>query len=314
MEHGLIRQVASSTAFIPISSSRFTHLKLTMEGLYRSLCIEESFDVVIENYLELETALLEAAVRQMATSGDTAMSFRSETNLFNRRLMNLLSACRSYNDHTQRHIQHLFRKDGQQAILIAKRNREIYGSSLPFRAFDELRNHVQHKGSSIHSVTWDARVPDKASVHRLQYSVTPYILLKNLREDAKFSKQVLDEMQALGNKIDLRPIFRGYIAKLGEFHEAVRNTLKSPIDEWDKTVATVFQDFYTRYPEESPAMLLAAVAKSENGAYSDKVSIFTDFIDFRKALTLKNRGLNRLPCRYVTNEAEEIQDPSDDDR
>ncbi len=307
MEHGLIRQNLSSTAFLPISHDMYAGLKMAMEGLYRSLCIEESFDVVIENYVELETTLLKAALRHMVTGDNTALSFRTETNLFNRRLMNLLSACRSYNDHTQRHVQHLFGVDGKQSILIIDRNREVYDSSFVYRIFEKFRNHVQHKGSSIHSVTWDMRVPEKTGEHRLQYSVIPYILLKTLRADDKFNKKVLAEMEALGNKVDLRPIFRGYIAKLGEFHEAVRTTLKPSIEQWDMAVEKAFQDFLDKFSEEGSPLLLAAVRGMSKDTYAEKVSIFTDFIEFRRALVSKNTGLHRLPCRYVTSEAQEIQ-------
>ncbi len=310
MEYGLIRQVLSSTAFLPISHEAYTDLQMAMEGLYRSLCIEESFDVVIENYIELESALLDAAIRQMVTKNDTALSCRLEVNLFNRRLMNLLSACRSYTDHTGRHVQYLYGKHGQQTRAIKKDMEEAKASSFAYRAFEQLRNHVQHNGSSIHSVTWDMRVPEKTNVHRLQFSVIPYLSPKPLLTDDRFDKKVLAEIQAHGDMLDLRSIFRGYIAKLGEFHEAVRTTLKPSFEQWDGAVEKAFRDFVGTFSEEGSPVLLAAVKGRSKDACSEKVSIFTDFIEFRRALALKNTGLSRLPCRFVTNEAQELLDSS----
>ena len=65
MEFGLARLVNDSDAFLPISEQEYHSISKAKEDLFRMLFLEETFDLVVENYLEMETCLLESAAQQM---------------------------------------------------------------------------------------------------------------------------------------------------------------------------------------------------------------------------------------------------------
>ncbi len=90
MEYGLARRVLDTLAFVSFTESEFQEIKLAREGLRECLFMEEKFDLLIENYFELETTLFEIAARNMVRHQQDYRSIHLERNLIDRRIVNLL--------------------------------------------------------------------------------------------------------------------------------------------------------------------------------------------------------------------------------
>ena len=66
MEFGLVPLVlGSSPCFVPIPEKEYEQIATAKAGLLESLFVEEKFDLVIENYLELESCFLESTAQIM---------------------------------------------------------------------------------------------------------------------------------------------------------------------------------------------------------------------------------------------------------
>jgi hypothetical protein len=67
----------------------------------------------------------------------------------NRYIMNLLTAVRTFLDHTERNLTHRHGKDSEQFQAFKKATAEAYDSSFAYRFLYKLRNYVQHRGMPI---------------------------------------------------------------------------------------------------------------------------------------------------------------------
>jgi hypothetical protein len=104
MAYGLTRLVLGANAVVPLTDQEYQDLSAAKAHVLDALLIEQKFDLVIENDLELEEELLSSTARYML-HGETGYGwFQNERALINRRLMNLLSVCREYVDHPNRAI------------------------------------------------------------------------------------------------------------------------------------------------------------------------------------------------------------------
>jgi hypothetical protein len=181
MEYGLARLVLGSPKFVSITEQEYADIRQRREFLLEALFIEEKFDLVVDNYLEFETDLLDSAAREMVRGVQTWTAFQAERNQMNRRVINLLSSCRLYLDHTRHHLSNMGKVGKDAAAIIGAKISAQYDGSLGYRAMEALRNYVQHRGYPIHGVTFNASWIDNRE--RLMYAVTPYIMPAQLQED-----------------------------------------------------------------------------------------------------------------------------------
>lgn len=300
MEYGLTRLVLGSWKFIGISEQEYAQIRKARENLLEALYLEEKFDVVVDNYLEFETDLLDSAASLMVRGVRSYTALQAERNRVNRRIINLVSAGRLYLDHSAHHLNNIFGEGISAVIEIKQEIAEQYAQSLGYRVMDALRNYVQHRGYPIYSVTYNSKLVRDSD--KWLYSMTPYINATELEQDSKFKKAVLDEIKSLGDKIDIKPLLREYIEALGKIHEKVRATLQSHIKEWEQIVLDSFDRFRQADRQSDSVVGLAAVVRSDDGTYSETIQLFKGFIEYRRNLEKKNRNLVNLAKRYVTSE------------
>ena len=97
-----------TTHYVPLSAAEFQGVRVAKANLLEALFIEEQMDIVIENYLELENEILASSVRRMVPPDSSYLSAQSQRNLFSRRIVNLLTACKGYLDQTRHHISNIW--------------------------------------------------------------------------------------------------------------------------------------------------------------------------------------------------------------
>jgi len=166
---------------------------------------------------------------------------------------------------------------------------------------EKLRNFAQHRGLPVHGVTYNSRCTDDERT-KLRFTVSPYLCPEYLRADGEFNKSILAELEALGEKVDIKVLVRDYVEGIWTVHETIRESLSSRIVVWESILDRAFMHFQSQCPEEQSVTILAAVVRDETSQYSQPIQIFRDFIDYRKYLEHKNGSLKNLACRYVTSE------------
>jgi hypothetical protein len=300
MDYGLARLVFGSRKFVSITEDEYLDIRQRSDLLLEALFIEEKFDLVIDNYLEFETDLLDSVAREMVRGVENWTSFQRERNQMNRRVVNLLSSCRLYLDHTRHHLSKMGNDNSENVQAIEAITSAQYDGSLGYRVMEALRNYVQHRGYPIHGVSFSAKWVDDRK--KLMYAVTPYMKVNDLEEDRKFKATVLEELKNLGEKIDIKPMMREYIQGLSKIQSQVRAQLKSRVEESDKVICDAIERYRKAEPAEDSVIGLVAVRRPDGRTYADSVQLVEEVLNYRKSFERKNRNLVNFAIRYVTGE------------
>lgn len=302
MLYKLSRMVLGSSAYAEISSQEFTEIVKAKECLIEALYIEEKFSLIVDNYLEFEIDLLEGAARSMIRFKANYGEFQLDRTRVNRRLINLLSTCKSYVDQSKIHLANIF---GRQSDVLSEFKKDLETETgVAYRVMSEVRNFAQHRGYPIHSVSYPAKWTGVEDSAKLQFSMVPLIDMKEIQEDPKFDRQVVNLLRSKDEKIDVRPLIRDYLATLGGIHEKMRGRLNPYLNEWEMIIVSAIERFKAQCGEEKSIVGLAALAKEDRGKISQEVPLTTSFIEYRKGLEAQAPSLSTLARRYVTSEGD----------
>lgn len=295
-----------SSSPVEIPKSRYDATVEAKAALLECLFIEEKFDLLIENYLELERTLLECALGYLAAP--LLDNHRADTDraVFNRRLVNLLSSARTYADQVRdKHVPRIL-PDASAAAVKAAFSKE-YDDRLGYRAMDALRNHALHFDAPVHLVNYPSKRVERQSDVVLAFNINPCLRTEDLRRNPKFKRPVLKELESRGESVDLKPLVRQYVEGLWAVHVQIRDVVAPLIREWEATLELAKTTFLSGGNDERSAFLLAAVVLRDDDTHEASISLAAKFNDYRRFLEAKNGRLDSLSMRYVTNETDDAK-------
>lgn len=301
MHYALTRMVLGSSGSVTLSDAEYKTIEAAMNGLLEYSSIEEKFDLVRENHLELEMALIEAAAQRMLQSGQDHRWFNEKRRLFNRRLMNFLSSARAYTDHVPQHFNRIFAEDKLAAQTLKAAFSREYDNRLGYRCMEALRNHAQHAGDPVHGAVYPAAWV--GAREKMRFSAEPYLSPTELAARGNFKASVLKELEAKGNQISFKNILRDYVEGLCTAHAELRQRVGHKYNEWTTTIRGSIESFRSQCPDESSIIGLAAVIHDDEWCVSCEIPIVVDFLDYIDYLINKNYHYQNLTKAYATSEA-----------
>lgn len=306
MDYCLLRRVLDSVAFVAITEDEYKVIQQARNGLMECLFMEEKFDLLIENYFEFEMSLLEISTRSMVRFQHDYRSLHLERNLIDRRIVNLLTSGRVYIDHTKQHVHRILPVASNDNFDVNTAFSHQYDTRVGYRCMEALRNHVQHRGFPVHNITFERQWVEHEGKKLMLFAISPYVEPAHLREDGEFKKIILEEMEAMNNKIDLKGLVRDYVEGLAYVHSEIRQRLRDLVQQWDGVLREAITHFQSSYPEEG-IVGLAAIKRHDDGTHKETVPVFTEFIDQRLYFEKKNDALINITKRFVTSEVIEKQ-------
>lgn len=264
--------------------------------------IEEEWDCLVQNYIELEMELLRSAMHSMVLNHESYHEYQQIRLGFSRRLSNLLQSCRSYLDHTPHHLNKL---DGRAfADPFKKLTNAAYDGHFGYRFMEALRNYAQHRGLPLHGAsfdaTWTGGFDDSDDKGLLRHVVLAFINVAKITRDKKFSAKLLAEIDADTEHLDVVTLAREYVEALGAVHNGLRKLLSGALGEWKTTVREAIARYGTVSGGEVIGLSVADF--SEDGTVKSHTNIFDDLLLRLERLTRRNGSLVNLRRRYVTNE------------
>ena len=300
MEYGLTGRLERDVFFVPLDAAAFERIKLAKSALIECISIEETYDILIENYLEFETAVLNLAAREMVThSLHDYDSFHTARSRLDRHLANLLSASRMYQDHVP---QRLHRAMPDSRPEIKEKLREQYDKWLGYRCMEALRNHVQHSGLPVHSVTAEHQWTSLDENGMLLFGITPYLDARQLKSNPDFKKKVLREIEDAGGRIDIKETARQYMEGLSVVHAYVRDLVATSCEEWRLTL----DDAIARVNEAAEGrgnVWWTTAVRAENDEQVEQFEVLTEFIVRLTHLQRKNEApLTNLSRRFASSQ------------
>ncbi len=283
-----------------IDQAEFENLKVVMENLIEALSIEEKLNLVLENFAEFERDMLEISLNQMIFPSDTWSSLMTRLHTINRRLLNLLAACRLYVDHIPQNLAAIYGKNAEATQAFAEIKSQEYDSIIGYRVMEAIRNYAQHRNLPIGGISLPASRVDRPAGAVWVQTVVPYIDVTELENDKNFKPAVLGELKAQGDKAEIKLYVRQYIESIGRIHELVRQSLAPDLKKWDETVSSMLEAVKQASGEQVHAVVAFAI--DENQVKPQQVTVFTDPIERRRWLEEKNRRLTHFTYHVVTSE------------
>lgn len=281
------------TNVMNITRSEYIALKKAEDILSAGLDIEQLYEVLISNYEDFEKEILSVATEFMLYVPN---EFRQYHARLNKRIINLLTTSRLYKDQVKKRVRVILRNSPEKVDKIEALFTEKQNKHLEYRFMEQLRNHVQHFGLPVDSVTLSSWVEH---MHQVDMEFPRTIEFgaekKKLREDPEFKKSVIEEIE---DTVDLKQMTRKYVECLSEIQASIRTMIVEKLDE----ARVLIEECINRYRDEidEKANYVTITAFEEEGKDKEGVNLLLNWDDLRIGLSKRNRILTDLSAKYIT--------------
>ena len=121
MEYTLKKAVIDHVPIIKISAKYYSKLKLARKILVTAFELEQAYEIILNNFLDLEKQALGISSTLSIKVGHQYSEFFELRSILNTRFANLLASTRFYLDYTPQHIQFFNDEDMDFLSLFKKK-------------------------------------------------------------------------------------------------------------------------------------------------------------------------------------------------
>ena len=299
---GIVQRGLGSNALIPISEAEYCALLAAKALVFEMISLEEKWDMVVANHLDLERTLNDITTEHMVLGEFDYHPMSDKRLTINRRVMNSLATCRLYLDHAPQHLKRLESHASNLAQTFDAQTHFHFDESQAYRIADMMRNHAQHSGLPIETIRLDVTNSERSeSTHVLLYRMEAHLDLEAFIENPKNRAATRGELKNLVSAPSVRTVLREYVARLSLIHQTMRNMLEPATIASEALLWAAIRQFEERYAGLAD-FPLAIVAFNERGAWKADTTIFKKFLERRKHLSERNHALPHLIRAHVTTE------------
>jgi len=299
MKYILRKSDLSDAPEIEISEESYVSYKEARYILLNCLAIEESYEILISSFLDLEKQILDATTVRMVRGYLGYSDFFYVQLALNIRLVNLLTSSRLYVDQLPQHVRECIPHRDNAKELVESILKTEYDENYEYRFMDALRNSVQHCGLPVHWTSSGAEWTDLgkdglSEDSMLEYYMEFAAIKSSLEKDGGFKKAVLNESP---DKVDLKSTTRCYIESLSKAHNAVRELIQKSVQK----SRLMLEDAHSQYSKiYSESLVDLCACKTDNQRLIETVLLMLDWDNVRIELQKRNRKLANLSKWYVT--------------
>lgn len=243
------------------------------------LAIEEKYNILLNNYTELEKTIFNTLlIGKIHTV--SYKDFHEHKLLINTKIVNFLTSARLYIDVSGKHISKILYSKEKDSL---KENKATeYDKNICYRFMEALRNYVQHYGIAAHFIEFK-KTRDGEFFN--------FFCIKNtLKKDNRFKKSILEESP---ENIDLKEYIRSYMDSLGNIHLAARKLTYKTVDVAREKIHS-FHLLYFGGQSNCPTASLC-IHKIANNTTVDEIPLLLEWDDLR--IELQKR--HPLPTHYA---------------
>jgi hypothetical protein len=301
-QYAVRRAVIGAHPFMPLTEAEFSKLERSHVLTSELIDFEEKFDVLSGNFLSLEKALLRITLEREIWHDLDYWEFQNIRTEINRKILNLLSTCRLYQDSKITHLKTIFGAGSSFPEEVAKKNSEIYDGSFSFRFMEALRNYAQHRAFAVSGVTLHGRWIDaynSSLPHWRRQGISMQIDLSEL--DSNFKKSVLLEAKTLDPFPELKLMVREYVDGIRTLHAFTRKAVEELAKESDDALA-VCLDQYKVLDKSDSDIGVAVIKMKDPPTFDVRFYLFSDRARYRKTLEKKNHTAGKFALSYISSE------------
>jgi len=266
-----------------ITQDEYDGLIQAREIDHSQFIIENKYQILLENYAELEEELLRFSLNLTLRTSDPWDTLRDAIPLFDRRVLNFLSSARMYIDQIPSDIGGASRNSEFVKERFLKSLSAQFDNSLAYRVCEALRNYTQHKDLPVHRVSHGWRHEQGNTKNVVINHSGLNLDIAKLKADGKFKASTLEELEKQGDKHDLKKYLREYMHSLGLVHIDLRKELDSE-GEWAVGLIRQLIDRVKKIPTADPDTFIYLSVLGDNGAIEWKGTLSTNRYDKRKLL------------------------------
>jgi len=286
-----IRKLVLGPAYkkhLEISAKRFESIVAAKDSLVEVIEVEELFHTLAENFVELELDALNSSFRYAIFHNLDYITFSLSRSHMNRRLSNFLSSVRAYLDRLERFSK---RKEDKQLLVdpIKSARSQAYDNNLSYRFLEGLRNHTQHYGHGIRSLTFSSRWVDREAGEAIRNVPLFHVDTDEIERAKLVKKSIIEELRLVGKKVNLKVHIKRYVSLLGEIHSEFQKLFRKRKEEIDSEINSAIQEYLSLFPDEDPPYGLHVLEHNSRGEVVKKEVIFTKLIELRKHFEDKNK-------------------------
>jgi hypothetical protein len=288
------------TNVLPLTERQFNDLKNAKQAIMHTLSAEQNFEIMMDNYVELEETLFSVGMDYLAFGNSSHTEFRLKRDLISRRLINLFASVRLYRNTIKRRASSILgRSENVEKLRSAME--DSAAQPMAYRLMEAVRNYSQHddlplSGLSLNS-RWDKNV-ESGELHRLAYSVTPKMDGSAIAQRRRgLPEDVRSALSALGSQAEIMPLVRKALERWGEIHKVFRDG----IENLTATAEALIREALTMVQASQEEKVFLVFLRSENPVdnFVENIQLFEEFITQLHELRNKNRSQINLANRYV---------------
>lgn len=274
---------------IEISENDYNNALIAKDNLLKVLEIEEKYNMILENYKEIEQEIFESTLDLVLHRTSLWRTLRIKTRNLDRKLNNLLSIIKLFLDHIPDDLNKVYGRELEKEVkkLIIKEGKEKFACHFMY----ELRNYIQHNGLSIDDLRFGSERKEirkkERNIKEIYLSINKKKILDYASDDLK--KKIIDKTS--GDRIELKPLIRENIESLSLINNFIRNKTKDKIKNWDMDLKKIKDKYFNKTHKNINYNVLLTL---ENKECTDEKNIFYDFIEYRKDLIKRNKELKNL--------------------
>lgn len=304
----LTRLVLESTSSVAIDEANYNSIRTAKRLLSGALTLEQKFELVISNEIEMEKTCNSIALESFQRHYDYD-SMQDGILVVNQRVNNVLASCRGYLDQMAHHTSELEVLCPGLFACFKQATAKQYDQHASYRLAEALRNHALHQGFAIGQLrTGSEQIKLRNGEDAVSFSVQAFVDVAALQENSRTKPIVVEYLRNLTEQVDARPVLREYVASLARIHAELRVQLSALVTEAEKTLNLAIDNFQKASSEES-VIGLAAVRLAETGVAIEKIAIFREFMERRRRLELRNANFENLAGWHVSSEPRQRRIP-----
>jgi hypothetical protein len=285
----------SDTSSIKITSKEFESLKRAQSILVNARAIEEKYDILISNYIDLEKFILSTTVEFMIRKDLDYSDFFDLRHRLNVHMVNFLTSARLYIDQLNRNVKGSIPLEKKVDEKVNRLKSKEYDTNQDYQFMEALRNYVQHCGLPVHLTNYNLSKRGSKKNDFFEYILSFYAVTVYLKKDERFKKGVL---QGYGEEIDLKASIRGYVESLNKIHESIRGMIKLTVLK----ARTILERSHRNFKKINSRALSSLYAfKDDEKGQVFSIPLILDWDNNRICLQKRNKTLTNLKKRYVSN-------------
>lgn len=273
---------------LELDEMKFRELKQARECLTNALAIEEKYELLLSNYLDLEKECLNVTCEFMVREEINYSGSFNARLAINRRIVNLLTSAKLYIDQISQHLK-VCVPDKDMGKQIKYLFSSEYDCFFEYRFMEVLRNHVQHQGLAVHDISYDRKMMLIEELKRREYKIKIFTQKSKIELNKRLKQKVINEMP---DQVDLIHASRIYITSISNIHYSARKLIKDASDS-SRYLIDEYISRYKKINNETSvglnAISLSSTTSIIENKIVEKIPLFLNLDDIRISLINKNK-------------------------